>query len=55
MFNYLKLNKNFFYILFIIIGILTIFYQINFEDFWLDEMQSFWIADPEFFWKETDI
>ena len=53
MFNYLKLNKNFFYILFIIIGILTIFYQINFEDFWLDEMQSFWIADPEFFWKET--
>jgi len=53
MFNYLKFDKNFLYFLFIIFGILTIFYQINFEDFWLDEMQSFWIADPELSWNET--
>jgi len=53
MFNYLKLNRNFFYLSFIIIGILTILYQINFEDFWLDEMQSFWIANPELSWNET--
>ena len=53
MLNYLKINKNFFYFFFIIIGILTIFYQINFEDFWLDEMQSFWIAKPELSWNET--
>ncbi len=53
MLNYLKINENFFYSFFIIIGILTIFYQINFEDFWLDEMQSFWIAEPELSWNET--
>tara|TARA_B100000424_G_scaffold133945_1_gene101656 strand:+ start:50 stop:1444 length:1395 start_codon:yes stop_codon:yes gene_type:complete len=53
MLNYLKFDKNFLYFLFIIFGILTIFYQINFEDFWLDEMQSFWIADPELSWNET--
>ena len=53
MLNYLKFDKNFLYFLFIIFGILTIFYQINFEDFWLDEMQSFWIADPELSWDET--
>ncbi len=53
MFNYLKFDKNFLYFFFIIFGILTIFYQINFEDFWLDEMQSFWIADPELSWNET--
>ncbi len=53
MLNDLKINKNFFYFFFIIIGILTIFYQINFEDFWLDEMQSFWIAKPELSWNET--
>ncbi len=49
----LKLNKKFLYFFFVIIGALTIFYQINFEDFWLDEMQSFWIADPQLSWSET--
>ncbi len=53
MFKHLNLNHNFLYFFLIIAGILTIFYQINFEDFWLDEMQSFWIADPELSWDET--
>ena len=53
MFNYKKINRNIFYISFIIVGILTILYQINFEDFWIDEMQSFWIANPELSWNET--
>ena len=53
MFKHLNLNHNFLYFFLIITGILTIFYQINFEDFWLDEMQSFWIADPELSWHET--
>ena len=53
MLNHLKINEIFFYFFFITIGILTIFYQINFEDFWLDEMHSFWIADPELSWNET--
>ena len=53
MLSHLKLNNKFLYLFFVIIGILTIFYQINFEDFWLDEMLSFWIADPELLWNET--
>ena len=53
MLKYLKLNNKFLYFFLVIIGILTIFYQINFEDFWLDEMLSFWIADPELSWNET--
>ena len=53
MLKHLKLNKNFLYFFFIIIGIATIFYQLNFEDFWIDEMQSFWISDPKLTWNET--
>ena len=53
MLNYSKIKKNYLYIFFIILGIFTIFYQINFEDFWLDEMQSFWIAEPGLSWDET--
>ncbi len=41
------------YFFFIILGILTIFYQINFDDLWLDEMASFWIADPSLPYSET--
>ena len=37
----------------IILGIFTIFYQINFEDLWLDELSSFWIADPNLSYSET--
>ncbi len=41
----------FFFLLFL--GIFTIFYQINFEDLWLDEVSSFWIADPNLSYPET--
>ena len=51
--KYLKSSNNFIYYFLVIIGILTIFYQINFEDFWLDEMLSFWIADPDLSLEET--
>ena len=53
MLRFPKLNNKFLCFFLVIIGILTIFYQINFEDFWLDEMLSFWIADPELSWNET--
>ena len=33
-------------IFFILIGILFRFYQLNFEDYWFDELIDFWIADP---------
>ena len=37
----------------ILLSIVTILYQLNFEDFWLDEMSSFWISDPNIQFKET--
>jgi hypothetical protein len=40
-------------ILFILIGIFLRFYQLNFENYWLDEMLSFWIADPNISLKDT--
>ncbi len=43
------------YFLIIILGIFTILYQINFEDLWLDELNSFWVADPDLSYSETVI
>ena len=40
-------------ILFILIGIFLRFYQLNFENYWLDEMISFWVADPNISLKDT--
>tara|TARA_Y100000590_G_scaffold139253_1_gene159434 strand:- start:1671 stop:3110 length:1440 start_codon:yes stop_codon:yes gene_type:complete len=43
-------NTNFFIVLLVsfslIFGILIRSYNINYEDFWFDEILSFWIADP---------
>ena len=33
-------------ILFILIGIFLRLYQLNFENYWLDELVDFWVADP---------
>ena len=41
------------YFFIITIGVFTIFYQINFEDLWLDELNSFWVADPSLSYSET--
>ena len=41
------------YLLLISLGIITIFYQINFEGLWLDEMNSFYVADPNLTFQET--
>ena len=38
---------------YLIFGIYTIFFQIHFDDLWLDEMASFWIADPTLSNSET--
>ena len=42
-------KRNIFYISIILFisGVFFRFYQLNFEDYWLDEMVSFWIADPK--------
>ena len=50
-----KILKKYSFIIYfsiVLIGIFTIWYQLNFEDFWLDEMNSFWIADPNISYEE---
>ena len=40
-------------ILFVLIGIFLRIYQLNFENYWLDEMTSFWVADPNLSLEDT--
>ena len=47
-----NISNKIIYLLLIILGILTILYQINFDDLWLDEMASFWVADPTLSYAE---
>ena len=46
--NNYKTNKSVFFITFTIFvfGIFMRVYNINYENFWFDEILSFWIADP---------
>ncbi len=48
-----KKNILLFSIIFILIGIFLRTYQLNFENYWLDEMVSFWVADPSLSWSDT--
>ena len=45
--------NSFIYAILISLGIITIFYQVHFDDFWLDEMNSFFVADPSLTFEET--
>ena len=36
-----------------VIGIFLILYQVNFENYWIDELASYWQADPTLSLKET--
>ena len=48
------LKKNL--ILFIVVCFIALFlrlYQINFEDYWLDEQATFWVSDPFLSLKQT--
>ena len=47
-----NISNKIIYLFLIILGILTILYQINFDDLWLDEMASFWVADPTLSYAE---
>jgi len=51
-FNSQKINILIFCFI-ILLSIITILSQSNFEDFWLDEMSSFWVSDPNIQFKET--
>jgi len=48
------IKKNYLYISFIILVSLTLrIYNLNFDDFWFDELASLWIADPSISFDET--
>ena len=55
MYEILKKNSLIVYLVIVFIGILTIFSQLHFENFWLDEMNSFWVSDPTLSLDETII
>jgi len=48
-----KIVNSIIYLVLVSVGIFTIFYQINFDGFWLDEMNSFYVADPNLSFQET--
>ena len=40
-------------ILIILVGALLRYYQINFENYWFDEIHDFWVTDPSISLEET--
>ena len=40
-------------IFFILIGIFLRSYQLNFENYWFDELIDFWVADPNISFNAT--
>ena len=55
MFEIFKKKTLTIYSIIVLIGISTIFFQLHFENFWLDEMNSFWVSDPSLSLEETII
>ncbi len=53
MLEIIKKKSLIFYIVIVFIGIFTIWHQLHFENFWLDEMNSFWVADSNLSFDET--
>ncbi len=49
----IKKKSLIFYFVTVFIGIFTIWHQLHFENFWLDEMNSFWVADSNLSFEET--
>ena len=46
-------SKLFYITLILLIGSFIRVYNINYNDFWSDEMVSFWVSDPSISFKET--
>ncbi len=60
MFKLLKFQENnllFYSVIFLIIlfGFIFRFYNINYENLWLDEIYSFWVTDPSLSFAETQL
>ena len=48
-----KLTNLIFFFIICLIGIYLRIYQINFDDYWSDEIATFWVANPELSFSET--
>ena len=46
-------NKLFLFSFVIFLGGLIRFYEINYNDFWSDEMVSYWLAEPTISFSDT--
>jgi len=51
--NIITKNYYFFIPVIIFLGIVLRIYNLNFEDFWSDEMVSYWLSDPKYSFFET--
>ena len=53
--NYTLIDKNYKYLIYLIFCITAFFrfYNINYENLWIDEIISFWVANPNISYKET--
>lgn len=51
--NFFLKKKIILFLIIFAIGIALRFYNLNFEDFWYDEIASFWVADPNLSSVET--
>ena len=50
---HLKNSGLIYFVFIILIGVLLRVYQLNFENYWLDEMISYWVADPNISYKDA--
>ena len=50
--NYIT-KSNFFFIIIIFCGFFFRFYNINFDDLWIDEISTFWISNPDISFVES--
>src|SRR6056300_595933 len=53
--NHNIITKNYYFFIpaIIFLGIILRIYNLNFEDFWSDEMVSYWLSDPKYSFFET--
>ena len=52
--NIIKIFKpTYFFLIILILGFFLRFYNLNFDDFWIDELSTFWIANPEISLKDS--
>ena len=51
--SWFKLPLTIFFLIFIIVGITLRFYNLNYDNFWFDEIATFWVAEPTINFSES--